>query len=450
MGTWTKFLKLLERAFAVTASLFLIFTFLGGCEKEKEGQGKSIHPGPPTKAPVVEVQTIIQKTVPIFGEYVATVDPTTGAEIVDIRARVDALLIKQHFQEGQEVRKGQVLFSLDPSTYQANLDLAKAALDKGKADLTMAVDTVVVESAKANVQSAKANLNLAVITLNRQKPLAEKKAVPQQDYDNAFANERVMEANLAVAQANLKNTILQQKVSIEQAKAEIESAKAQIATATINLGYCTVTSPIDGIAGKRLVSPGNLVGHGEATLLTNVTDLDPLRVNFNISETDYIMIMKNFIHGGKISREKLPPLELFLSDGTKYRYNGRIAITEPTIDPKTGTLNLVADFPNPQRLLRPGMFGRIRLPIAQAKNAILMPQKAIITYQNAKVVYVVDKKNIVAMRSLDLGDQVGNNVIVRKGVKAGERVIVEGMLKVHPDMEVEPTEGPVTPEKGVK
>jgi len=415
--------------------MLFILSLLTGCHKDKE-KG-AIHPGPSTDPPVVFVANAFEKSVPIYGEYVATIDPSTGAEIVDIKARVEAFLLTQNFIEGGPVTKGQVLFTLDPSTYEANLKSAEAQMMKGKADLEMAVETVTVDKAKADLQSAEAQLYLAQITEKRQKPLAEKKAVPQQDYDNALSNLKVATANVAVAKATLKNTILQQKVDIEQARAEIASAKAAIDNAKINLSYCTVRSPSDGVAGKRLVAPGNLVGHGEATVLTQVSDLDPVRVNFNISETDYLNIRRKFSPEG--DKGKYPPLELILADGRVYNLKGRIALSEPTLDPKTGTLNVVGEFANPHWLLRPGMFGRIRLTIDYEKNAILMPQKAVVVLQSAKIVYIVDENNKVALRNVSLGSQIGDEyVIVKSGIKAGERVIVEGQLKVRPDMTVKP------------
>jgi RND family efflux transporter MFP subunit len=423
---------------ASLAAWLLFFSVLaGGCQEMGREKG-TVQPGPPPKPPTVVVANVFEKSVPIYGEYAASFDPSTGAEIADVRARVDALLLEQHFREGEPVTKGQLLFSLDPSTYKATLDGYYADLAKGQAELEQATNTVSVLKAKADVEAAKAQLYLAEVTEKRLKPLAEKKAVPQQDYDNAYANLKVAKANLDVAQANLKNTILNQKVNIEQAKAAIELANANIAKAKINLSYCTITAPITGVAGKRLVSPGNLVGHGEATLLTQVTNLTTVRINFDISETDYIRIMKRFNPTGHSRERSSPPLQLILADGSTYRFKGKIDFSQPSLNPKTGTLNVVGIFDNPDRLLRPGMFGRIRVPIDFRNNAVLLPQESIVMIQSAKMVYTVDDKNKVGIRNVSVGDLVGNNLIVLSGVKAGDRVITQGQLKVHPDMEVTP------------
>ncbi|MCD4784664.1 MAG: efflux RND transporter periplasmic adaptor subunit [Candidatus Eremiobacteraeota bacterium] len=399
--------------------------------------------------PTVVVARVIRKTVPIYEEYVAGVDPTTGADIVEIRARVEAFLLTQNFKEGQPVVKGQLLFTLDSSSYQADLRSAKASRDKARADLEYAKSKVTVEMAEANLIAAKAQLSNAEVNSARLKPLVKEKAVPQRDYDNAVTEVLVAKASVAEKKAKYNNAVLNQRISIKKALAAIESAEAAINRANINISYCVIRSPMDGMAGERLVAPGNLVGRGEPTLLTQVTSLDPVRVNFNVSESDYLKLMEKFIKSGK-KLMALPNLKLILGDGSTYPQRGRILAIEPVLDPKTATINVVGEFRNPDRLLRPGMFGRIRLVMDQEINAILIPQKAIMVLQSAKNVYVVSSKNKVELRSLQLGENVGKMVIINKGVKPGEKVIVEGQQKVRPDMEVKPVYRPVTTEPGGK
>lgn len=409
----------------------LLFFPLTGCKEEKEKAPVQ------TDIPTVLVTDVLQKTVPIYSEYVAVVDPTTGSSTIEIRARVPAFLIEQCFREGKPVSKGQVLFRLDPRTYQAALQSAVAARDKAQADLDYAKQSVSVKRAEADVETAKSQLALAKLNEARLKPLAEQKAVPQQDYDNAKTALEVAKADLAAKQAMYQNTVLDQVNSIKMAKAEVLSAQASIDAAKVNLGYCTVVSPIDGIAGKRLVAPGNLVGQGDPTLLTTVTNLDNLRVNFNVSENDYLLLMEDKIKL-KAKTILLPKLYLILSDGSTYLHKGKIAITQPVLDPKTGTLQLIGEFPNPEHLLRPGMFGRIRLQVDEVDNAVLIPQIAVTELQSANVAYVVDKDNKVELRTLSLGDPVGNDIIILSGLKVGEKVITEGLLKVRPGMTVKP------------
>jgi membrane fusion protein (multidrug efflux system) len=441
--------------FTVLNGVFLIILLSGlfvisGCsyfgqKKENAQAGKK-----PKAPPVVVVAAAIKKTVPITGDYAAKIDPANGAETVEIRARVDAVLLEQHFEEGEPVKKGQLLFTLDAKPFEANLRLAEASLEKAMADQDQAKNTVSIKMSEANLISAKAQLELARINAARLKPLMEKKAVPRQDYDNAVTIEKVARANVAEKKAAYGNSVLNKKVTIRQSDAAIESANAQINKANIDISYCYIRSPISGFAGKRRVSPGNLVGQGEATLLTTITSLDPLRINFSISEADYLTLQKNSLNG-KYSKESSENLTLILSDGSKYPHKGKIIIQDPTLDPKTNTLNITALFPNPQKLLRPGMFGRIRMVTDYRENSVLIPQKAVMVIQDVQYCYVVTKDNKVEMRNLILEDhQAGKMAIVKEGLKPGERVIVEGQMKARPDMTVKIADHPVVGERGGK
>ncbi|MCL5036882.1 MAG: efflux RND transporter periplasmic adaptor subunit [Chloroflexi bacterium] len=434
---------------ALIVAICLSFIIFSGCnnaeKKEKAGAQQEIT--------TVVVAEAVKKTVPIVSEYVATVDASTGGGTVNIQARVEAFLMNQCFKEGDPVKKGQVLFLLDSRTYKAALLSAKASLDKATSDLAYAKEKVSILRAKADLESSKAALAYAALNERRLKPLAQEKAVPQQDYDSAATNLEMAKDDVAAKEAAYTNSVLTQKTSVEQAQAAVESAKAAVQQAEINLGYCTVTSPIDGIAGKRMVTPGNLVGRGEATLLTTVTSLDPIRVIFNGSETDYLRLMEEYIvqkdkKGQKNRKLESPKLKLILADGSVYPYKGRVIVIQPSLDPNTGTMMIIGEFSNPQHLLRPGMFGRIQLVIDHDRNATVIPQMAVSILQSANVAYVVGADNKVALRTLTLGDQVGNMVVVKEGVKPGDKVIVEGQLKVRPGMVVKPEFQPATKEPG--
>lgn len=237
---------------------------------------------------------------------------------------------------------------------------------------------------------------------------------------------------------------MNQTASIQQAQAAVEAANASIRQAELNVEYCTITTPIGGIAGTRQVTPGNLVGNGEATLLTTVSDVNPMRVYVSISESDYLMY-KRMADQGKM-KGGVGELELILADGSVFPEKGRIIIADRAVDLKTGTFSLVAEFANPSALLRPGQFGRVRLAATVAENALLVPQKAITELQSAKVVYVVGDDNKVALRTVTLGDRVDQDYIITEGVKAGERIIIEGLQKARPGATVNPTEQPVSSE----
>jgi len=409
------------------------------------GSGKTATPAGAGKPAAVVVVPVAQFTVPVYSEYVATID---ADETVEIRARVEAYLLSQHFEEGRLVRKGQILFTLDSRRYEADFQLARAALAKAQADLRFAQEKVTIQRSEAELAQSKAWLTKSQQDVARLKPLAEQQAVPQQDYDNALATLQVAQADVTAKQASLDTTVLNQQVSVEQARAAVAAGEADIARAQLNLDYCRIASPIDGVIGRRLVAPGNLVGRGDATVLATISDLDPLRVTFSLSETDYLKLAKyNQLESG---HDYNTPLELILADGSVYPHQGRLIIAERALDPKTGTLPIIGEFKNPDLLLRPGQFGRVRFISAGIDNALLVPQRAVMELQSAKTVYIVGPSNKVALRTVVLGPRFRDLVVVSEGVKAGERVIVEGTLKVRPGMAVAPAEKPLSAEPGAR
>lgn len=416
-----------------------IFTLLlCGCgEKKPEAAAKG------TSGPAVQVvaAAVRQETVPVYTEITARTD---SPETVNIEARVAAFLKSQHFEEGRQVQKDQLLFTLDDREYVAKLQQAKASLAKAEADLASARDRATVQTAEANLEVAKAQLGKANQDVSRLKPLAEQQAVPQQDYDNALAMQKAASADVAARTAALETTKVNQKTSIGQAEAAVQTARAQIIQAELDVSYCHITSPITGLIGTRQVAPGNLVGKTGPTLLATVSVLNPIRVYLSISEAEYLRLVKR--HKGATGAV---PLELILADGSSFPYKGKLIIADRAVDLQTGTLSLVAEFPNPENLLRPGQFGRVRAAVETAENALLVPQKAVTEMQSAKVVYVVGPENKVQLRSVILGERVGQDYIVTEGVKAGEQIIVEGVQKVRPGAVVTPTAAPITAEKAV-
>ncbi len=431
---WKPSTRPLGAAAACAAAIVL----LTGCGEKEGVNAKDAPAAPPTS---VVVSTVLQKNVPIFTELTARIDATDS---VDIRARVKAFLTKQSYEEGTMVKAGQVLFTLDSREYVAQLMQGKAQLAKAQSDLTQAQDRTVVAVAEANLNIALAQLNKTNQDVNRLKPLAALRAVPQQDYDDALAAQQGAKADVEGKQAALNTAKVNQTASIQQAQAAVAAANASIQQDELNVEYCSVTSPIEGIAGTRQVAPGNLVGQGEATLLTTVSNVNPVRVFVSISESEYLTYQR-LKDQGKLKNGG-GELELILADGTTFTGKGRIIIADRAVDLKTGTFGLVAEFPNPQSLLRPGQFARVRLAATVAENALLVPQKAVTEMQSAKVVYVVGSDNKVALRSVILGQRVGQDYIITEGVKSGERIIVEGLQKVRPGDTVNPTNQPLTSE----
>jgi membrane fusion protein, multidrug efflux system len=389
MAVLTWFLNGGSRARVVTTlGVVGLVLSLAACERSKEAdKAKEAAAAPPP--PAVVVAEVVQKTVPIYGEFVAQTD---ARETVEIRARVQSFLEAQHFTEGTIVKKDQLLFTLDKREYEAKLLQAKAQLE-----------------------GALARLGKAETDERRLKPLAERRAVPQQDYDNAAAN-------------------------LLSAKAAVSSARSAVVAAELDLSYCTIRSPIGGLIGKRLVAPGNLVGKGEPTLLDTVSSIDPIRVNATISEAEYLKFF------GQQQRGRQPAagsvLELILADGAVYPHKGKLVIVDRAVDMKTGTLTIVGEFPNPNGLLRPGQFGRVRAPVETVENALLIPKRAVQEIQGMKTVLVVGADNVVALRTIKPGESVGTMLIVLDGVKPGERVIVDGIQKARPGAKVNPSVAP--------
>ena len=362
-------------AVTALAALMLLVLAFGACQKDKEAEKKQAGPAPPP--PTVLVTEVVQRTVPIYSEFVGR---TEAQDTVEIRARVAAFLEAQHFTEGTIVKKNQVLFTLDKREFEAQRQQARAQMAKAEADLAFAKDKATVETAKANLDVARAQLGRADTDVGRLKPLAEQRAVPQQDYDNALSSQQAARASVESRRASVNTAEVNQRTGTQQAEAAIEAAKATIAQAELNLSYCTIRSPIEGLAGKRDVAPGNLVGRGEPTLLVTVSSINPIRVVLSISEAEYLRFTASRKKGDARAGAAL---ELTLADGSVFPQKGRVIIADRAVDLKTGTLSLTAEFPNPEGLLRVGQFGRVRVAAEVAENAILVPQRAVQEIQGA-------------------------------------------------------------------
>jgi membrane fusion protein, multidrug efflux system len=358
--------------------LFCLATLnMQACEKKKAEA-----PAPP----VVEVATVDQKDVPIYKEWVGALDGYVNAVI---RPQVTGYLIKQNYREGELVRKGQTLFEIDPRTFQAELDQAKAQLSQQKARH---------ETTKAN--------------LARIRPLAEKNAVSQKDLDDAVGSE------------------LSSRSSVEAAQAAVENAQ-------LNLGFTKITSPVDGIAGIAKAQLGDLVGPNMQTELTAVSQVNPIKVYVNASEQEYLSARE-----GNKNVESIP-LQLILADGSVYPHKGKFALADRQVDPTTGTIKIGTVFPNPNNMLRPGGYGLLRAQMEVKKGAILVPQRAVGDVQGKNLVAVVGADNKVELRPVKVGGQVGSDSLISEGLKAGETIVVEGIQKVKAGMTVSPK--PFTP-----
>jgi len=383
----------------------------------------------PPQPLTVEVATVVQKDVPLYKEWIGTLDGFVNA---DIKAEVAGYLVKQSYTEGSFVRAGDLLFQIDPRPFQAALDQAQGQLAQSKGQLEQAEAQVAV--AEAQVAVAEANQHRVQLDVDRYTPLAQQQAITQQDLDNATQNNTAAKAQLQSARAAVETA----KAQITAASAAVQSATAATETARINLGFTRLTAPIDGIPGIAQLQVGALVSPASG-VITTVSTVDPIKAYFTASEQEYLGYARRFptVEKRQANNQKLE-LELILADGTVYPQKGKFYFAERQVDVKTGAIRLAGLFPNPNNSLRPGQYGRVRTSTETQPGALLVPQQAVIDLQGTHQLAVVDAGNKVSIRTVKLGETVGRDWIIRDGIQPGERVIVAGLQKVRPGMQVDP------------
>ena len=352
----------------------ILILFANGCVKK-------LAPPPP---PEVQVITLTPTNVPVFEEWIGTLDGFVNAQI---RAQVTGYLLTQNYAEGSEVKKGDLLFQIDPRPFQAALDQAQAKLAQDQA------------------QAGKTELDV-----KRYTPLAKEQAISQEELDNA------VQASLA-------------------ANAQVKADEASVENAELNLAFTKITSPIDGLAGIALAQVGDLVGQS-GSVLTTVSTINPIKVYFQVSEQSYLTFWRRFV-GSDNANEDFS-LQLILSDSSVYPEKGRFAFADRQVNPNTGTLQIVGLFPNADFILRPGQYGRVRAQTQIKTNAMLVPQRALTELQGTYHVAVVGETNSIHIQFVKVGEQIGSNWVVEKGLKPGDRVVVEGAHKVKEGAVVNP------------
>jgi len=396
---------------------------LGGCESA--AQNRTGAQPPPSTVLVAQVSAA---DVPIYSEYPAQ---TYARNSVEVRGRVDGYIDKWLFKPGQEVRAGDVLYVLDLRPYQAAVEQAKGNLAQSEADLEFAQKQVALLQAEANLAAARANLIKAQQDYDRLLPLVQEEAAAKQELDAATAALGANDAAVKAAQANVDQTRLQTQTQIASTKAKVDAQRAALRTASLNLEYATIHAPISGLIGDTLVPVGGLVNANSQQPLTTIVPVDPMWLRFKVAESQYLAFKKD-------PEPFKAPLTLILADNTVFPQRGRIENTLNQVDPKTGTLEMQASFPNPRHTLLPGQFGKLRVRTEVRKNAVLMPQRAVQQLQSMQTVYALSPSNQVELRVISTAERVGEDFIVTKGLNPGDRVIVEGQLKVRPGMVVHP------------
>jgi membrane fusion protein (multidrug efflux system) len=368
------------------------------------------------------------RDVPIFSDFAAQ---TYARNMVDVRSRVAGYVDRWLFQPGAEVVAGQVLYVLDLRPFEASVEQARGNLRQSEADLDFARKQVSLLQAQASLASAQANLVKAQQDYERLKPLVQADAASQQDLDAATAALRAAEETVKANKATVEQTALSTRTQIASTEGKVESNKGALSTAELNLEYGTIRAPIGGSIGDSLVPVGGLVSPTAAQPLTTIVPLDPIWVRFKVTESEYLAWARR--------GEKSPAgqLTLILADGSEFPSKGRITDTLNQVDPKTGTLELQASFPNPRHTLLPGQFGRIRVQVDERRNALVIPQRAVQQMQSMQIVYAVGPDNKALTRAVTTGNRTGDLWIVEQGLQAGDRIIVEGQLKVRPGATVQ-------------
>jgi membrane fusion protein (multidrug efflux system) len=371
---------------------------LSGCKPSGPPPGAG---GPQGPLPV-EVTTAASDSVPIIGSWVATTDGYVNAQI---QPQVSGYLIRQDYAEGSEVHKNQVLFEIDPRPFQATLDQAQGQLDQAKGQLAQ----------------AQAQVQLAEINVQRDTPLAQAHAIAQSTLDND------------------SKTLQSDQASVASAQAAIASAQAQVESAQLNLGFTKVRSLIDGVAGQATLQVGNLVS--TTSVLTTVSQLNPIKAYFYISEQEYLALAARAHssgHADLLDTGASIPLKLTLANGQVYPEPGRIVFVDRSVSSQTGSIRLAAAFANPNNLLRPGQFGRISAQTQVLQDAVVVPQRAVSELQGMNQIYVVGPGNVAHVHTIQLGPQIGQNIVIATGVNAGDVLVTEGNDKVKDGARVAP------------
>ncbi len=409
--------------------LLLTLVLLGAGLLVSAGCSKNSQAASAPALPEVEVVPVEQRDVPIFSEWIGTLDGLVNA---DIKAQVSGYLLKQDYTEGSFVKTGQLLFQIDPRPFEAVLDQAKGQLAQAAGQLAQA--KAQLTQAEAQVSVAEANQVRTQLDADRYIPLMKQQAITQQDLDNATQNNLAAKAQVQASKAQVETA----RAQIQAAEASVQAAKANVDTAALNLGFTRLIAPIDGIAGQALQQVGALVSPASGQV-TTVSTVDPIKVYFTVSETEYLDFHRRYATQASVDAErKQLRLQLILADGTTYPQNGNFYFADRQVNQGTGAIRVAGLFPNPGNVLRPGQYGRVRTSTHTAQGALLIPQRAVTELQGAYQVAVVGSDDKIDIRTVKTGDRVGHLWIIAQGLKPGERVVAEGVQKVRPGMTVRP------------
>jgi membrane fusion protein (multidrug efflux system) len=386
-----------------------------------------------TQLTVVDVAKPLRTDVPVYSEWIGT---TVGYIDAQIHSKVTGYLLSQDYKEGSLVSTGDLLFEVDPRPFQAVVDQASAQFNVATAQLTQA--RADVQAAKAEIDRSEAAQVKTQLDVKRYTPLVKDGTVSEQEFDDAVQSNLANEASVVASKGKYDHSL----AAVKAAEAQIEVARSALQGAQLNLGFTKVKSPINGIAGIRVANIGDLVGTDQKALLTTVSQIDPIFVQFPISEQEYLRLRTFFL--AKASRQE-GELELILSDGTVYDQEGKIDIIGREVEASTGTLRIRGIFPNPGNVLRPGQYSRIRAATRIDKDALLVPQRAVEELQGEYELAVVGADNRVAFRTVKATNRVGSYWVIVQGLGADDRVVIEGLQKIKTGEQVDPKDVQLPP-----
>jgi RND family efflux transporter MFP subunit len=395
------------------------------------------------KPPAVTVAAVAQRPVPVYGQYVGQ---TEAVKTVEVRARVEGFIDRQAAPDGADVRAGDLLFVIDPRPFEASLRQAQANVARDSAQLRQTEAALVqreadVQQAQANLERDQAQLENARTQERRYRTLLQQELVAGEQYDQLRTNMTALAATVQADRAafeNAKAALAAARATIENARAVIRAGEAAVDSARLQVGYTTIRSPLEGRMGRAEVRVGSLVGKGDATLLATVSTLDPMYVSFSVSEREALQVWRRR-QAELQARPGASDITITLPDDSAYAHAGRLDFVDRAVDPRTGTLALRAAFPNPERLLRPGQYVRIRVLLDERAGALLVPQAAVQESQGSASVWVVGQDKTVQARTVRMGPRVGTLWVVEEGVKPGEQVVIKGLQQVRAGMRVEPS-----------
>jgi len=398
----------------------------------------------------VTVVAVAQRAVPVYGQYVGQTD---AVKTVEVRARVEGYLDRQAVADGADVKAGDILFVIDSRPFDATLRQAQANVARDTAQLRQAEAALLqreadVQQAQANLERDLAQLENARAQERRYSMLLQKELIAREQYDQLRTNMMALQATVQADRAavdNAKASLAAARATIDNARAAIRANDAAVDSARLQLGYTTIRSPLDGRMGRAEVRVGSLVGRSDATLLATVSTLDPMYVNFSVSEREALQVWRR---RPAEMRARPAGITITLPDDTAYSHAGQLDFVDRAVDPRTGTLALRASFPNPARLLQPGQYVRLRVLLEERADALLVPQAAVQESQGSASVFVIGPDQTVQARSVKLGPRFETEWVVEEGVKPGEQVVVSGLQQIRAGTRVEPTRQATPPAAG--